>query len=104
MLFTRYAKSAASEGSQTSTRNSLRRRVACNKTVSERIDEYLQRLMTRRQRPGVEVAPCSDQSEWLPVLIHVNPLGARLLDVILDDQRPVARRYVLQMLEGVHSR
>src|SRR5437867_10270021 len=69
----------------------LLRRISRRQMVSLRIDEHLQRLMARRERP---FARCLHERVRLIPFVEVDAARAGLADVILDDYGPVAERYL----------
>ncbi|WP_406480747.1 hypothetical protein [Streptomyces sp. NBC_01615] len=56
--------------------------------------------MAGGQRPAVAVL---DQREGLAVVVEVDTGRSGLLDVITDDQGPVADRNVVELVEGVDA-
>ena len=101
-----YAHWAAPGGSQTSTRISTSPwpaigRAAGHGAVAPGVDDHLDRLVARRQRPA---RARLDERERLPVAVQVDPDGLDAREVVADEDRPVARGHVVERCEGVDRR
>ena len=76
-------------------------RLSCHETITEGIAQHFQRLMACRKRPIVIKL---DEGERLSVLILMNAGCARRLNIIADDDRPIAHRHVLETSESIDRR